>query len=414
MNKNIKLVDAIKYFALIFMFLYFIAAMVFSYKTEYFKISHIVFAIFAGFVILYRITRLNIAFSKLYIYMIVFVLFATMSYYWAIEKSVVSERVSSYFSLLLLSVLIINIIETPKDLAFAFKAFAISGGLMCAYTFLFYGFDEIKMMMLEGARLGQEINEANSFGFICGISFTISTCYAVFDNKKIFYILSVLLAVSVIMTGSRTATVGIVFSAMLIVILNATSKKIVSTAVFVIAFAIVYNLLIQSEYFQMAFQRFELLGNIFEDGNNMAITDNSTETRLDMMRYGLLWFKENPILGYGVEQYSMLYEMNFGRRRPAHNFHIQMLVEFGIIGFIIWEGMFISIIKDAYKTIKKRTESKVVFITVSFLILMGFGYMFTYDKIFWITLGLCFSYFYVYRNDYKKEKGQLKENSVIK
>lgn len=401
MNRRLILTDVVKNISLLLMFLYFAAVMILSYKTEYFQIANITFVLFGGMVILYRIIKISIVYSSFYVYSLIFIVFGVMSYYWAIEKSVVTPRVETYFSLIILAIIIINIIEDEKELSFAFKSFAIAGGLMCIYTILFYGFDEIKMMMMEGQRIGGEISEENSFGLICSLSFSFCIGYAMFEKKKIFLLTSLLLAISVMMSGSRTALLGIIFSFALAIVLNTTSKKIIGTVITITVLIIVLNTLSQSEYFSMIFNRMESLRNIFDSGNNMVTADGSTEVRFEMIKYGLRWFKEKPIVGYGVDQYNILYEINFGQRRPSHNFYVQILVEFGMVGFILWMWLFGELMKGSYKLIKESTESKIVFIAVTHLLLMGFGNMYTSEKVFWITLGLCFSFCRVYYNKLK-------------
>ncbi len=398
---SLRISNVIKWFSGFFMFIYFCAVMILSYRTEYFQIANIIFVLFSGFTILYAIINLGIKNSAFYYFASIFLVYATSSYYWAIEKNIVVTRVSTYFNLCLLGIMIINTVETKRELRSAFKGFAIAAALMCLYTFFFYGFDELKIMMIEGERIGAEINESNSFGLICSLGFSVSICYTIFEKSKIHLLISVLLMVSVLMTGSRTAFVGIIFILALAIILNTDSKKIMSTVATVAVIIIAFTWLSQSEYFSVIFERMEFMENLFDKGNNMSMVDNSTETRLNMMKYGWEWFLKNPLLGYGTDQYNILYMQSFGMLRPSHNFHIQMLVEFGIIGFILFEYMFFYLIKKSYSILRYNTESKIVFITVSSLVLIGFGNMYTSEKVFWITLGLCFSYLNAYSNAIK-------------
>jgi len=398
---NLNIVNITKKTALLLMAVYFTTVTVISYKTEYYQISNFTFLAFAGMVMLYRAEKNSVIMSKFYFLAIPFLAFSVMSYYWAIEKSIVISRNSTYLNLVFLCIIIINIIETTKDFKFALKSFVAASVLMCIYTYLFYGFDNIKLMMLQGERIGGEINQENAFGLICGLGFVISICYGVFDNNKKYYLYSALLAISILMTGSRTSILTILIILGAVIVLNTLSKKIIGTVILLITLSIVLSLISQSEYLSFIFDRFEMFGNFFKT-DNINIADLSTKTRFEMMKYGLKWFSQNPIIGYGTQQYDILYATTFGRLKYAHNWHIQMLVDHGTLGYILLIMMFILPMKKSLKYVRKNTESAVVFLLLLFLLINGMGNMFNSQKVFWIAIGLCFSYLYVYRDEGEK------------
>lgn len=402
-KRGISVADFTKKTALLLMAVYFASVMIFSYKTEYFKISNILFILFAGMVILYRIEKISIIPSNFYIYVVIFLVYSITSFYWAIYQPLVISRSRTYLNLALLAVMVINIIENNKDLEFALKTFAISGAAMCIYTMVFYGMDNIREMMLMGERIGGEINQENAFGLICGLSFVISASYAAFEKKIIFFAISILLAFSILLTGSRTSILTIFLVIAMILFFNSNSKKTMRIIASIAVFAVIFHFLSQSEYFSFIFKRFELFSNFFSNESGMEMVDGSTETRFQMMSVGIKWFLENPIIGYGTQQYDYLYLQNFGQLRYAHNFHVQMLVDHGILGYLLVIQLIFAPVKLAFSNYKKNTVSKIILMFIAFLVISGMGNQFMSHKVIWITFGFIHSYIYVYKKRKKDE-----------
>lgn len=89
-----------------------------------------------------------------------------------------------------------------------------------------------------------------------------------------------------------------------------------------------------------------------EGGKGINPKSNSTEERIILWRHSLEMFEEHPLMGFGpgnwkfaIGKYGVkgFYE-GYGTRfyMNAHNDHIEVLAEKGIIGFLCWIGLFMA------------------------------------------------------------------------
>ena len=98
-----------------------------------------------------------------------------------------------------------------------------------------------------------------------------------------------------------------------------------------------------------------------EDG---AVVDSSSQGRIELWQDALDLFMKNPVTGTGFHTYEYLGRV--GPYRDTHNYYIKVLVETGIVGFIL-------------------------FITLLYrLAMMGFRLFRTSDEPFWSGIGLGF------------------------
>ena len=70
--------------------------------------------------------------------------------------------------------------------------------------------------------------------------------------------------------------------------------------------------------------------------NHSYMIDASTNTRINMIKYGFEMFKSNPILGVGIGNYAYYGYHIYGLFAEvySHNNYIEMLSNIGIVGFI--------------------------------------------------------------------------------
>jgi O-antigen ligase len=97
-------------------------------------------------------------------------------------------------------------------------------------------------------------------------------------------------------------------------------------------------------------ERFYSIFNLESDYNMTA-----KGGRMDIWKNGLILVKENPVFGTGISTFRIAEGMinSGGRWSPAHNSFLEVAVELGLPGFIVFMGMLIS----AYKRAKPTDES---------------------------------------------------------
>lgn len=157
--------------------------------------------------------------------------------------------------------------------------------------------------------------------------------------------------------------------------------------------------------------------NLATDVNNILILGNKNEEKTEKMiqaanhagsgriqiwKYGIKFFMERPILGYGPENLEIKYnEVGIDQDRP-HNLIIQMATTSGIIGVITYFTAIGMILLTAIKYIKMENEIYIISLetVVAYLISAMFGNSMYYTSpYFFIFLGLL-----LYENIKQKEK----------
>lgn len=87
---------------------------------------------------------------------------------------------------------------------------------------------------------------------------------------------------------------------------------------------------------------YEILGERLFDffnvlfNNATSVTGRSTTVREEMIEIGWHYFKKNPLWGYGLDNFKYIYGGLRGAITYAHNTYIEVLVDTGIIGFLLY------------------------------------------------------------------------------
>ncbi len=324
-----------------------------AYDTRLNLISKGMFILTLTFFCLHFVTKPRLNKGKIYIFMISFVLYSTFSCFWSADFGIAFNRNLTLYQILALVFMIYNIVETESELESIFQSFFWGTIVMCGQTVLKYGLSTVLSMMIEGKRIGSDINQANAFGYYCAIAFLIAIYNVIYKKKKLFMVLALIPLVFSFASGSRKSILVVIAATALIIALKngkiRISRIFGALALCILLFAILYNI----EALQPFFKRFTAMLNTFDNGD-LGGGDNSIVTRMGMIRFGWDMFKENILFGYGTEQYNVLYQAEYGLFRPSHNNYIQFLVCFGVVGTSLFYAMYVYVIKTTAKNIKQK------------------------------------------------------------
>jgi O-antigen ligase len=134
---------------------------------------------------------------------------------------------------------------------------------------------------------------------------------------------------------------------------------------------------------------YDILGNRIETMINglsgEGDVDASTSLRLKMINWGLEWFQEKPWMGYGLNAYKTLLgtkNTSFGTAGVyAHNNYIELMVDIGIIGVIIYYYIYVYMIGKSFRNIKNRNAALIfAFGILIACIINEYGHVVYYDK----------------------------------
>lgn len=347
------------------------------------QICFILFTVFACIEILYN----NKFFTNIYlIYFSIIPFVFLISYIWAVDSNIVISKSITISQISVLCILAYNVIMYDSKEERIVDIILIAGVCMCIYSVVFYGPKEIINSMITGYRLGSEISQENIFGMNAAI--TVLACFykCLYNNKK-YFILIPLPFIIAMSSGSKKALISIFIGIMIILFLKYGLKHIFKLLLSTIFTVLVIWMILQNPIFESINGRMEEFMNIF---NSSGKVDSSTQLRKDFIEFGVDKFLEKPFLGYGTSNYA---EINIVRPGYySHNNFIEILVNNGVIGFIIYYSAYIYILYNLLLIIKKDKIAPFLFTIIFITLVMQVAIVVFYDKLQYIYLMFGFAY----------------------
>ena len=159
-------------------------------------------------------------------------------------------------------------------------------------------------------------------------------------------------------------------------------------------------------FISLYFSYFQVIKSVRFYRNSIS---SSSEARADFISEGIRVFKENPILGYGpgsnkTVTNSYLIQTRYGGASDAHSIFQSLLVETGVIGFILFMYIILSISHNLYKNMKNSESlyDNRIYFNLSVLLFVAFlmqivSVNYYTDKLIF-PLGLCIIYLEINKN----------------
>ena len=348
----------------------------------------------------FKFKNVNVIYRSYNLWMITFMIFIAVSSLWSINPNFsLYTLVINVFPIFCLTHFLSKYIDSLEKLKVIVGIFYISSVIMMLYLYFYVDFD-----MIEGQRIGNAIvNEeladrwnANSIGV--NLSLSIFGGYFLLMNsgnkflKLLWIVLSIVMLIVIFITGSRKAVFIIIIPILVISMCNLKNNLLLSISLFVLGI-IVFYVIMEVPFF------YDIMGNRIDDLINI-IADNTDGTedvsRLVLIRFGLDWFFDNPILGYGMNCFRVLSNQTFifsGRNFYAHNNYIEILVGGGIIGFLFYYSfVFFFLRKLRYSEgVFYKTQLSIL----SILLFVDLVLVSYYDVIIQILLFFSYALFYL-------------------
>jgi putative inorganic carbon (hco3(-)) transporter len=246
------------------------------------------------------------------------------------------------------------------------------------------------------------LSDPNYYGQIIMMAFPLAAYRALTDKlpsrRILAAICAVLIMLTVVFTYSRATFLAMVIISTLIIIerrINFHKVVLVITTIIVVALPI-----IPSNYFD----RILTLGELFS-GSSDVRNEASFRGRTSEFMVGIQMFLDYPVFGVGVANYEsnyLIYSPDIGldgrnEEREAHSLPVEILAETGLVGFISFAAMMVTIYvslgraKARLKAVEREGFS--VWVTAMQLSLTSF--MITslflhnaYSRYMWMSIGL--------------------------
>lgn len=365
-----------------FFAIYLITLYIFVDRSETVIISQIAFIIFAGLTVLVILQKQRIHFGKnvMTVYLAFTWIFAT--YFWAQNEYVAYITIKTMWQLFLLFFLVYNLFcEEENAHEYLIKCLYIAGITLLGYAIYTYGLADVVEMMTgsRNVRLGKEINQENTFGMMNATTCIIAFYYLFYRRRfKVFHIAVLALAFLFAMSsGSRKALLIVCIGALFLIYKKYGIRQVYKVIAIVLVLSVVFVSVIQLPVFETINHRMEQLIKQFsgESGG-----DTSSQIRTNMITDGWNLYKDRILTGFGINNYRIV--SRYGTY--AHNNFIEILVDTGLSGFILYYLIYWNALKNLWNM--KNDVGKALLCVFVIRLMMEVAMVTYYDKLHWVLL----------------------------
>lgn len=349
------------------------------------------------------ITKRNLVINKLLIFQGIFIGICTFSYLIAIEPEIALSKNITLGLIFLLMLSLVNYVDSYEKLRKFIMAFIYSGLIVSIDILMNANFSEL-------TRFGSEYGNVNAVG--TGIAISAIFCfYIILDEKKYHYSLFfAIMTVTIFLTGSRKSIIFVILAIILTFYLKARGSykdKIKFLIISIVVIGVIYYLLFKVPIF------YEIIGkrmaSMLSFINGEGTREGSMNERALMIKYGFDVFKEKPIIGYGIDNYRILFGRAFGNWTYSHNNYIELMVDTGLIGLFAFYLTHIVVLKDLFYGVKKTKYKTLYYVFISIIIsyvLLSVSFIYYDSKHFsiLIVLASCIIRFGKYDNYHGQKK----------
>lgn len=257
----------------------------------------------------------------------------------------------SYWKTLVYFFLIGFYISDDKNVDNLISAHVLGAGLLCIFSLKFAGSGRLEFLQ------SYDANEMAAF-LVVSLPFAF---WKMITSKGIMKYLSLFICILIVIVVVRTQSRG-AFLGMFILAVVISGQMKLYTGRF--PFKAVLSILIVSIGIFFYFGGTDYLNRISTIINYKEDYNISTEEgRFAVWKKGLQLFADSPVLGVGVNMYSSAFgESNRGEGKwsAAHNSFLQVAVELGLFGFLIYMYLIISTIRRLKEFYNKKDKDDIL------------------------------------------------------
>jgi len=328
--------------------------------------------------------------------LILFFVWASLSFFWAYNPTVVLNRIPTFIQLLILYVILTDMVKDRKTLHSVLWIYTFGTILASLLTiFFFFSGEELigtrAAISSSGSPNHLPLSMIPAFMWLW-INFSTSK---VWKSKLINLILLLPIIGVIILSASRGALLALFLTLMISLIWKNQRKQTFYLFFIGIMGYIFLNLINNPDIFS----RFTVERFLYDRGAG----------RFDIWLVGLKMAKENFFIGVGLDNYPWVFGdyyaitqtlRSISYFKASHNIYLGVLVELGIVGIILFLGFIIIKLLSIFNNIKPQLISIInknnnisipltVLLSLVSLLIGGFFLDILYRKYFWIFLSLC-------------------------
>jgi O-antigen ligase len=255
--------------------------------------------------------------------MLLFVLWGGMSIAWSFDPENTLFRIWTYLQLLVMTWLVFQWASTEQDLQALFKAYVLGAYLSAFSTIGEY-------LAAGGAGTGRyAVQGFNPNNLAVILVLGIPLAWYVFQHAKpntawLYGLYPIVAATAVLLTASRNGLIALSISSLFLLLTlprQSSRARWLLPVLGVVAVWLFLNFVPSA-----SIERLSTTASEFAGGN----------VRFDIWRTGLELFVAHPLLGIGAGTFKVGIEQVFGIAIAPHNVYLAVLVEGGLVGFLLF------------------------------------------------------------------------------
>lgn len=258
----------------------------------------------------------------------------------------------------------------------------LAGMIAANFNFAYNGISYYGLLLDRGTpRMIGTFSDPNIFAFGNFLFFFYYLTHLKHKNSKTGLILSLF---SLVLTFSRGAYIALLIAFVFYYIFSSAKSKIlipIITSFFIVLIITLSNWLWKFDVIEIIRNRFSTLST---DGGS---------GRIDIWLNGLSFFENNPIFGIGIYNYKSYSEYFFGINHYMHNTFLEVLVESGLIGFILYALFFAMLFVQMLLNLK-NVKFQYLFLTFVSMVVMMNSLSLVANEVLFLFLALYWRYDY--------------------
>lgn len=315
----------------------------------------------------------------------IFSLWSCLSLLWCEERDFSITRSITVILMQSILLVIASYSQTKysrKVLRISAYAFLIGSGIMSILTLSFLQ-SGINLDLIQTGVRAETIIDNNLIGRMLALG-AIVCLFFYLEKKNILYLVALsLLAVLIVILKTKGGLLSLGIGCVILLFVKYyTVGRMWRYLGIVLLLVFLFIAGLNSGIFGDAFIRFEGMFSFFKSRD--SVYDDSTYLRLYYIQYGLQLIKNRPLVGYGIGAANYLLQGSY-----FHNNYIQLLVETGMIGFTLFYGMIIWLLRKLWKN-RQNEYCMLFFSLMAVLMLSDISNTTYYAKLNYIIMGLSY------------------------
>lgn len=366
--------------SLIFFFLSVVANNVFGDDANYYIISKACIFAFMAIALVSLFVGARFFASTPIVFVLLNFYWLLITAIWAPSRADAIQMLSTMTQTFIMAVLMYEIMANTREFELYFKALYYSGIVLLVYSLYMYGFDGMIEQMQDGVRIGGEIANQNTFGLVFSYACVCGVYFTAFKRRPLYLVGCAAFIFFALSSGSKKSVFTIVLGIFLVLWLKYGIKKMYKVV-------IVVGLVVLGLYWLLSLSIFDVMSErlfSFLSGEK----NESDIVRASMIRDGLRFFLEKPVFGHGSDAFRTI--SVYGTY--SHNNFVELLVDYGIVGFILYYSMFGYVgLKLFLGNGRKKPSNIMMSVLLITRLVMDYGMVSFSSKGTWMLLAVAFA-----------------------